>query len=151
MSHNINNKRIYEKIHFLWYNIYKVITNGKYGKVKIVKKQSWELIQEHSIQQFIPLYNSTDPGRGCLAEWCAFFLQGVQAPYSGKSTSLLSYLIYTLHIIRLRQCHKITGFSATELLIPNGGGDRLCGLVVRVLGYRSGGQGSIPGTNRKKK
>jgi hypothetical protein len=28
--------------------------------------------------------------------------------------------------------------------------DRLCGLVVRVLGYRSGGQGSIPGTTRKK-
>jgi hypothetical protein len=31
------------------------------------------------------------------------------------------------------------------------GGDRLCGLVVRVLGYRSGGPGSIPGTTRKKK
>jgi hypothetical protein len=28
--------------------------------------------------------------------------------------------------------------------------DRLCGLVVIVLGYRSGGPGSIPGTNRKK-
>jgi hypothetical protein len=28
--------------------------------------------------------------------------------------------------------------------------DRLCGLVVRVLGYRSGGPGSIPGTLRKK-
>jgi hypothetical protein len=28
---------------------------------------------------------------------------------------------------------------------------RLCGLVVRVLGYRSGGPGSIPGTSRKKK
>jgi hypothetical protein len=26
--------------------------------------------------------------------------------------------------------------------------DRLCGLVVRVLGYRFGGPGSIPGTNR---
>jgi hypothetical protein len=26
--------------------------------------------------------------------------------------------------------------------------DRLCGLVVRVLGYRSGGSGSIPGTTR---
>jgi hypothetical protein len=26
--------------------------------------------------------------------------------------------------------------------------DRLCGLVVRVLGYRSGGPGSIPGTAR---
>jgi hypothetical protein len=29
--------------------------------------------------------------------------------------------------------------------------DRLCGLVVRVLGYRSGSPGSIPGTTRKKK
>jgi hypothetical protein len=27
---------------------------------------------------------------------------------------------------------------------------RLCGLVVRVLGYRSGSLGSIPGTTRKK-
>jgi hypothetical protein len=26
--------------------------------------------------------------------------------------------------------------------------DRLCGLVVRVLGYRFGGPGSIPGTSR---
>jgi hypothetical protein len=29
--------------------------------------------------------------------------------------------------------------------------DRLCGIVVRVLGYRSGGPGSIPATTRKKK
>jgi hypothetical protein len=28
--------------------------------------------------------------------------------------------------------------------------DRLCGLVVKVLGYRSGGPGSIPGTTKKK-
>jgi hypothetical protein len=28
--------------------------------------------------------------------------------------------------------------------------DRLCGLVVRALGYRFGGPGSIPGTARKK-
>jgi hypothetical protein len=28
--------------------------------------------------------------------------------------------------------------------------DHLCGLVIRVLGYRSGGPGSIPGTTRKK-
>jgi hypothetical protein len=27
--------------------------------------------------------------------------------------------------------------------------DRLCGLVVTVLGYRSGGPGSIPGTAKK--
>jgi hypothetical protein len=29
--------------------------------------------------------------------------------------------------------------------------DRLCDLVVRVLSYRSGGLGSIPGTTSKKK
>jgi hypothetical protein len=29
--------------------------------------------------------------------------------------------------------------------------DSLCDLVVRVLGYRSGGPGSIPGTTRKEK
>jgi hypothetical protein len=29
--------------------------------------------------------------------------------------------------------------------------ESLCGLVVRVLGYRSGGPGSILGTTRKKK
>jgi hypothetical protein len=28
--------------------------------------------------------------------------------------------------------------------------ERLCGLVVRVLGYRSGGPCSIPGTTKKK-
>jgi hypothetical protein len=28
--------------------------------------------------------------------------------------------------------------------------DRLCGLVIRVLGYRFGGPGSIPGITRKK-
>jgi hypothetical protein len=28
--------------------------------------------------------------------------------------------------------------------------DRLCGLVVRVLAYRSGGPGSIPGTTKIK-
>jgi hypothetical protein len=29
-------------------------------------------------------------------------------------------------------------------------GDRLYGLVIRVLGYRSGGPGSIPSTTKKK-
>jgi hypothetical protein len=29
--------------------------------------------------------------------------------------------------------------------------DRLCGIVIRVLGYRSGGPGSFPGSTRKKK
>jgi hypothetical protein len=38
-----------------------------------------------------------------------------------------------------------------ELVIAYTSFDRLCGLVVRVLGYRSGGPGSIPGTTKKKR
>jgi hypothetical protein len=38
-------------------------------------------------------------------------------------------------------------FTITEIMYKI---DRLCGLVVRVLGYRSGGLGSIPGTTKKK-
>jgi hypothetical protein len=39
--------------------------------------------------------------------------------------------------------HKDKIFKSCSLLKY-----RLCGLVVRVLGYRSGGPGSIPGTTR---
>jgi hypothetical protein len=42
-------------------------------------------------------------------------------------------------------------FSITsKLKIVLKGTDRLCDLVVRVLGYKSGGPGSIPSTTRKK-
>jgi hypothetical protein len=41
------------------------------------------------------------------------------------------------------------GFKVISFI--GGKADRLCGLVVRVLGYRSGDPGSIPGTTRKKK
>jgi hypothetical protein len=37
------------------------------------------------------------------------------------------------------------------LLLKSKYSDRLCGLVVRVLGYRSGDPGLIPGTTMKKK
>jgi hypothetical protein len=40
--------------------------------------------------------------------------------------------------------------SRIYILQEQGGPDRLCGLAVRVLGYRSGGPGSIPGTTKKK-
>jgi hypothetical protein len=43
-----------------------------------------------------------------------------------------------------------TYISALFLSFIGWGEDRLCGLVVRVLGYRSEGPGSIPGTTRKK-
>jgi hypothetical protein len=40
--------------------------------------------------------------------------------------------------------------SAFRMYLVRFFGDRLCGLVVRVLGYRSGGPGSILGTTKKK-
>jgi hypothetical protein len=51
-------------------------------------------------------------------------------------------------------CHSLWGvvcIHANVLVSVCGLVDRLCGLVVRVLGYRSGGQGSIPGTTKKKR
>jgi hypothetical protein len=42
-------------------------------------------------------------------------------------------------------------FRLANFGIVRGDSDRLCGLVVRVLGYRSGGPGSILGTTRKRK
>jgi hypothetical protein len=45
--------------------------------------------------------------------------------------------------------HSITQPVSFEILCLTD--DRLCGLMVRVLSYRSGGPGSIPGTTRKKK
>jgi hypothetical protein len=43
-------------------------------------------------------------------------------------------------VIKLRQLAAVFSNYMTK--------DRLCGLVVRVLGYRSRGPGSIPGTTR---
>jgi hypothetical protein len=49
----------------------------------------------------------------------------------------------------IRVGDEVTDFTTiTRTIVIN---DRLCGLVVRVLGYRSGGPGLIPGTTRKKK
>jgi hypothetical protein len=41
-------------------------------------------------------------------------------------------------------------FNDVEFHAVSSARGRFCGLVVTVLGYRSGGQGSIPGTTRKK-
>jgi hypothetical protein len=41
-------------------------------------------------------------------------------------------------------------FSMHKFELFKHGCDRLCGLVVRVFDYRSGGPDSIPGTTRKK-
>jgi hypothetical protein len=50
------------------------------------------------------------------------------------------------------ECTRENLFSVTEYIFVfvSETTDLLCGLVVRVLGYRSGGPGSIPDTTRKK-
>jgi hypothetical protein len=54
-------------------------------------------------------------------------------------SSLLKFIIIITNVQYLLLFLKHTCFR-----------DRLCGLVVRVLGYRSGGPGSIPGTTKIK-
>jgi hypothetical protein len=51
-------------------------------------------------------------------------------------------------VIKFQITLKADNFCKWDHL--NRGSDRLCGLVVRVLGYRSGGLSSIPGNTRKK-
>jgi hypothetical protein len=50
----------------------------------------------------------------------------------------------------LASSSRIELHGRIELILMYDINDRLCGLVVRVLGYRSVGPGSIPGTTRKK-
>jgi hypothetical protein len=61
-------------------------------------------------------------------------------------------VLYALHFSLT--CQNILCFHAaikkTQFDTLFSEDDRLCGLVVRVLGYRSGGPGSIPGTTKKK-
>jgi hypothetical protein len=62
-------------------------------------------------------------------------------------SSSVRYLIYTT--LKSVNC-KVTEHLGIYCCV-NINYDRLCGLVVRVLGYRSGGPGSIPVTTRKRK
>jgi hypothetical protein len=75
---------------------------------------------------------------------------------------VLTELMFMVHVTKIISCNWPSALITTiSLQIENCFGkcriirnnlvlDRLCGLVVRVLGYRSGGPGSIPGTTRKK-
>jgi hypothetical protein len=49
------------------------------------------------------------------------------------------------------QKYWVTGLSSSGILNTRKQRDRLCGLLVRVISYRSLGPGTIPGTTRKKK
>jgi hypothetical protein len=64
-----------------------------------------------------------------------------------------------VHVHQVTQCHTPEDHVQTSrffvkcpyFILRSRMNDCLCGLVVRVLGYRSGGPGSIPGITRKKK
>jgi hypothetical protein len=69
----------------------------------------------------------------------------------GKTTFYKLYSVIPLHMFVFRLnlvCGPLFGHSDEIKLCLGEMRDRLCGLVVRVLGYRSGGPGSIPGTSR---
>jgi hypothetical protein len=84
-----------------------------------------------------------------VAEW-------VGTKFCGNPRPKFSWLDYHLSVSlssatstnSLRLSGWYSDCSAFEIVIPCT--DRLCGLVVRVLGYRSGGPGSILGTTKKK-
>jgi hypothetical protein len=66
--------------------------------------------------------------------------------FSGPYVKVSTKSAYS-NIFREQCCNNDTEVSIDH----SSSSDRLCGLVVRVLGYRSGGPGSIPGTTRQKK
>jgi hypothetical protein len=84
----------------------------------------------------------------------------LQIKYSYKARSQIPFICYKLtaavfpSLTRADEGHdrkaNVITVSDTFLRLPYAL-DRLCGLVVRVPGYRSGGPGSISGTTRKKK
>jgi hypothetical protein len=65
-----------------------------------------------------------------------------------------SVLVFVTKKVRCRTLHHFLDkkfYTILDFLFYMYFKDCLCGLVVRVLDYRSGGLGSIPGTTRKKK
>jgi hypothetical protein len=63
-----------------------------------------------------------------------------------KKTILPAFNTFVFFEVMDKSFHQVSVTVCDHIFI-----DLLCGLVVRVLGYRSGGPGSIPGTTRKKK
>jgi hypothetical protein len=55
-------------------------------------------------------------------------------------------MYWTYTFIRKQEVHRINYLEIVRRKL-----DPLCGLVVRVLGHRFGGLGSIPGTTKKNK
>jgi hypothetical protein len=79
-------------------------------------------------------------------------VQRQNAPYSQlrevhcHANTLITYIIQNTYTTIYIVTHHVSKYLEEYTVLW----DRLCGLVVRDLGYRSGDPGSIPGTTRKK-
>jgi hypothetical protein len=82
-------------------------------------------------------------------EYCESLLQFGTLPSAHISFILHEHETWRV-ILMEEYVLKMPKSNAISLLVITFDYYRLCGLVVRVLSYRSGGQGSIPGTTRKK-
>jgi hypothetical protein len=67
--------------------------------------------------------------------------------YTLNNTSVGSAVLYAVRGV-IKECRRLV-LAAYSYKYKQHFRDRLCGLVVRVLGYRTGGPGSIPVTTRK--
>jgi hypothetical protein len=63
---------------------------------------------------------------------------------SGETSTIVTHS----YLKRIR--YKLQNWSSVLIILVYAISDRLCDLVVTVLGHRSGGPGSIPDTTRKK-
>jgi hypothetical protein len=85
-----------------------------------------------------------------------YFLSLAVSDFGGRVPQILKQM-KLMELTKLLTCHGIANgdcdVNNSDNINHNYAltSDRLCGLVARVLGYRSGGPGSIPGTARKKK
>jgi hypothetical protein len=67
----------------------------------------------------------------------------MQISVSLEKEFAIAWRLWQVDTFPTRQCSSTKCMHFSVKCITH---DRLCGLVVRVLGYRSGGPGSIPGT-----
>jgi hypothetical protein len=96
-----------------------------------------------AVSSWLPTAAARVPGRVRSCRIC-----GGQ---SGTVAGFLRVFRFLSPLIPPTAPHSSSSGADTIGLACSGFSDRLCGLVVRVLGYRSGGPGSSLGTTRKKK
>jgi hypothetical protein len=82
---------------------------------------------------------------------CVASLRGAEFSYTGPAGSVTRDCVDPVdNGNRTKLCFLIMDESPIySVLMHRHRGDRLCGLMVRVLPYRCGGPGSIPGTTKK--